>query len=173
MELLASLADRAEAGGTDHAEVHGRWPDVAPAVGPADVVVCHHVFYNVPDLAAFALALTSRARRRVVAELTASHPLTAQAFLWRHFHGIDRPEGPTADDAVAVLEEVGLAVSTEHFAAPPRRGVRREDWVGFVRRRLCLPAERDAEVAARLPPEEAPLTPRSAVTLWWEGSASA
>jgi SAM-dependent methyltransferase len=170
-ELLALLADGAQARGIDHAEVHGRWPDVAPAVGPADVVVCSHVFYNVPDLGAFALALTSHARRRVVVELTASHPLTAQAPLWRHFHGIDRPDGPTADDAVAVLEDVGLAVSSEHFAAPPRPGVRREDWVAFVRRRLCLPAERDAEVAAFLPPEDGALTPRSAVTLWWDGSA--
>jgi SAM-dependent methyltransferase len=172
-ELLASLAARADALGIDHAEVHGRWPDVAWGIEPADVVVCHHVFYNVADLAVFALALTGHARRRVVAELTETHPLTAQGHLWRHFHGIDRPGGPTAHDAVAVLEEAGLAVSTEPFAAPPRPGVRREDWIAFVRRRLCLPAERDAEIAALVPAEDAHVIRRAVVTLWWEGSAPA
>ena len=44
--------------------VQGRWPQVAGRVGAADVVVCHHVLYNVADLAPFAVALTDHARRR-------------------------------------------------------------------------------------------------------------
>jgi Methyltransferase domain len=169
--MLASLAERAEKLGVEHEEVEGRWPDVAAAVPPADVVVCHHVFYNVPDLAAFALALTDHARRRVVAELTATHPLTAQAGLWRRFHGIDRPEGPTADDAVAVLREAGLGVTAERFPVAPRPRPDRAAWVAFVRRRLCLSADRDAELDALLPADDALLRPREAVALWWEGSA--
>jgi hypothetical protein len=169
--MLESLAVRAAELGVGHEEVQGRWPDVAPTVPVADVVVCHHVFYNVPDLAAFALALTDHARRRVVAELTASHPLTAQAGLWRHFHGIDRPEGPTADDAVAVLREAGLDVATERFLVPPRPSPDRAEWVAFVRRRLCLQPDRDAELDALLPTDDALLRPREAVALWWDGSA--
>ncbi|HEX2192637.1 MAG TPA: class I SAM-dependent methyltransferase [Acidimicrobiales bacterium] len=169
--MLAGLAVRADDLGVEHEEVEGRWPDVADAVGPADVVVCHHVFYNVPDLAAFALALTDHARRRVVTELTATHPLTAQRGLWRHFHGIDRPEGPTAEDAVAVLEELGLRVVAERFDVPPRPRPDRAEWVAFVRRRLCLTADRDAELDALLPADDALLRPRQAVAVWWEGSA--
>ena len=169
--MLAAVAERAEELGVEHEEVQGRWPDVAPTVPAADVVVCHHVFYNVADLAAFALALTDHARRRVVAELTATHPLTAQAGLWRHFHGIDRPDGPTADDAVAVLREAGLDVASEPFLVPPRPRPDRAEWVAFVRRRLCLPAERDAELDALLPADDALLRPRQAVAVWWEGSA--
>ncbi len=169
--MLASLAVRADELGVEHQEVQGRWPDVAPGVPPADVVVCHHVFYNVPDLAPFARALTDHGRRRVVVELTATHPLTAQRSLWRHFHGIDRPAGPTADDALAVLEEAGLEVVAERFHVPPRPRPDRSEWVAFVRRRLCLPAERDAELDALLPADDALLPPREAVALWWEGSA--
>lgn len=171
--MLAGLAERAEDVGVRHEEVQGRWPDVAAAVPAADVVVCHHVFYNVPDLAAFARALTDHARRRVVAELTATHPLTAQAGLWRHFHGIDRPDGPTADDAIAVLREAGLDVVAEQFPVAPRPRPDRAEWVAFVRRRLCLPPERDAELDALLPADDTLLRPREAVALWWEGSAPA
>jgi SAM-dependent methyltransferase len=167
-DMLAALAAAADERGVSHAEHVGRWPDVAGEVPPADVVVCHHVFYNVPDLAAFALALDDHARRRVVAELTASHPLTPQGPLWRHFHGIDRPEGPTAELAVAVLEEAGFAVTAEPFASPPRPHPDRAEWVAFVRRRLCLPAERDAELDAMLPPDDALLRPRQVVTVWWD-----
>lgn len=171
--MLAALAGAAEERGVAHQEVEGRWPDVAGAVRVADVVVCHHVLYNVPDLAAFALALTDHARRRVVVELTASHPLTAQASLWRHFHGLDRPDGPTADDARAVLAEAGLVVAAEPFDTPHRRHRDRAEWVAFVRRRLCLTAERDPELDALLPADDATPVARTAVTLWWPGSALA
>jgi hypothetical protein len=39
--------------------------------------------------------------------------------------------------------------------------------VAFTRRRLCLPPERDPEVAALLPPP----VPRPHVALWWSGRA--
>ena len=167
-DMLAALAAAAAERGVCHVEHVGRWPDVAPEVPAADVVVCHHVFYNVPDLAAFALALTDHARRRAVTELTATHPLTAQGPLWRHFHGIERPEGPTVELAVAVLEEAGLSVTVEPFASSPRPRPPRAEWVAFVRRRLCLPPERDAEVDALLPPDDALLRPRQVATVWWD-----
>ena len=167
-DMLAALAAAAEERGVSHVEHVGRWPDVAPEVAGADVVVCHHVFYNAPDLAGFALALTDHARRRVVAELTATHPLAAHAPLWRHFHGIERPDGPTAELAVAVLEEAGLPVRAEPFASPPRPRRPRQEWVAFVRRRLCLPPERDAELDALLPTDDALLRPRDVVAVWWD-----
>jgi len=170
--LLEAFAVHAEAAGVGHSTIVGRWPDVAPQAPSADVVVCHHVFYNALDLAAFARALTVHSRHRVVVELTATHPLDGFNDLWRHFHGIDRPLGPDAGDAIAVLAESGIEVDTERTERPsmwsdaPRPAV-----VGFVRRRLCLAPERDPEIDALI--GDAPQrTPRQMVTLWWPGGAS-
>jgi len=131
--------------------VKGRWLEVAGRVGPADVVVCHHVLYNVADLAPFAAALTDHARRRVVVELTDRHPLVALAPLWRRFHGLERPSGPTAGDAAAALDALGLDPERQDWESEDRLGFDRfEELVAFTRRRLCLPAARDAEVAEAL-----------------------
>ncbi|MDP8938533.1 MAG: methyltransferase domain-containing protein [Actinomycetota bacterium] len=169
-ELLAAFAARAAERGVSHAKVQGRWPDVAPSVRPADVVVCHHVLYNVPDLVPFVTALTEHARRRVVVEITAVHPVVRLNPLWRHFHGLDRPEGPTADDAAAVLVEAGIDFGSERTERPPRRIVDRAAWVSFTRRRLCLPADREAEVAELLG-DQPDVPPGDFVTFWWDGSA--
>jgi hypothetical protein len=140
-------------------------------VEPADVVVCAHVFYNVPDLDPFVAALTAKARRRVVVELTAAHPQAHLNPLWRHFHGIERPTGPTADDALAILGDMGLDAGVARWEAPGRwESAPREELVVFARRRLCLPPERDPDVAVALD-ELFDLGPRQLVTLWWPGRA--
>jgi SAM-dependent methyltransferase len=151
--------------------VLGDWPAVAPAVPPADVVICHHVVYNVPDLAAFGLALHDHARRRVVLELRQEHPMVPIAPLWRQFWGLERPSGPTAADALAVLREAGLPARQvtwwESPAASRLAGVPFERQVEITRIRLCLPAERDPEVAAALR-AQGPPPQRQVVTMWWD-----
>lgn len=143
-ELLAEFARRAPVA---HRLVQGRWPAVD--VDPADVVVCANVLYNAADLPAFVHALTAHTRRRVVVEIAQAHPLTTLNELWRHFHGVERPSGPTADDAVAALRELGVepTVVRWHRKASPRPF---EETVEVSRRRLCLPAERAGEVAELL-----------------------
>ncbi len=89
--MLAALTERADKLGLATRTIVGRWPDVAPEVPPADVVLCHHVFYNAPDLDAFAAALHDHARRRVVVELPARHPMFALNPLWNILH----TTGPT------------------------------------------------------------------------------
>jgi SAM-dependent methyltransferase len=179
-EMLAAFRAAATAAGVATEEVVGRWPDAAVGVGPADVVVCHHVFYNAPDLAGFATALTGHARRRVVAELTDRHPMVPLGPLWRRFHGLDRPDGPTATDAEAALRALGLEVDREDWTTEERVGFDSfEDLVAFTRRRLCLPSERDPEVAAALDRDAGPdqgrywlgTGPRRLVTLSWPGTA--
>jgi SAM-dependent methyltransferase len=166
-QMLKRFTDLAERQGIDHREVEGLWPDVAAEVGTADVVVCNHVLYNVGELVPFVAALTDHARNRVVVEITAAHPQAALNPLWQHFHGLARPTRPTADDAAAVLRELGLVVGVEEFEGPMRwHDHNHDEVVAFVRRRLCLPAERDAEVATLLPP---PVS-RPHVVLWWEGA---
>jgi len=167
--MLAAFADLAGQRAIEHREVEGLWPDVADRVAPVDVVVCHHVLYNVADLVPFVVALTRHARRRVVVEITARHPQAGLNPLWEHFHGTPRPTRPTAEDAAGVVRDLGLDVGFERFDAPPRWNgeADRDALVAFTRRRLCLPAERDPEVAALLPPHG----PRQHVTLWWDGGA--
>jgi SAM-dependent methyltransferase len=173
--LLGQFAATAAKRGIACDAVVGRWPDIAEQVPPADVVVCHHVFYNVPDLGAFAMQLTAHARRRVVVEVTAAHPLIGLNPLWRHFHGLDRPDGPTAEDALGVLTEVGIDARVERWhRAEPTPYDTFEELVAVTRRRLCLPVSRTDEVAAALRGLSGGgnvagigSAGRDLVTLWW------
>ncbi len=167
-DLLAMFSARAGELGVEHEAVHGRWPEDAASVGPADVVVSHHVAYNIPDLATFVAELVSHAHVRAVMELTDQHPRAGVNHLWRHFWDVDRPAGPTAADAIGLLTDAGLTPRVER-AARTTRGVDREVRVASVRRYLCLPAERDPEVDALL--GDAPSSSGDVVTLWWDGAA--
>ncbi|HEU5008343.1 MAG TPA: class I SAM-dependent methyltransferase [Jatrophihabitantaceae bacterium] len=162
--MLESFTEAARDRGVDAVPVTGTWPDAATDVEAADVVVCHHVLYNVADVPPFVTALTAKAKRRVVVELTAEHPLVTSRPLWQHFHGLDRPTGPTADLAVAVLAELGLSVEQRRWSRPPRH-VKRAAYVDLYRRRLCLPRGSEPQVDAALGPTD---WPRDVVTLWWD-----
>lgn len=169
-EMLASFASAAERAGVAHIEIAGAWPDVAAAAGVADVVVSHHVLYNVPDLPPFLRALTAAARRRVVVEITALHPRARTNALFERFHGLTRPEHPTAADALAVLDEVGIDARHERFLTPQR--VSRmpiDERVAFVRRSVCLTADRDPEIEAAMR-ETGFDDPREVVAIWWDGT---
>ena len=176
--MLEAFLDRTRAAGVQARAIEGSWPEVAGDTPVADVVVCHNVFYNVTDLPTFALTLTDHARRRVVAELTGEHPLSTLNDLWMLFHGIRRPEEPTAETAVEVLSEAGLEPRREDWTALAFGGfARREDLIGFVRRRLCLTADRDPEIGEAVSDRIVDrdglfgFPPRRMVTLWWPGGS--
>jgi SAM-dependent methyltransferase len=164
---LAGLTARASAAAISTSTVLGSWPEVASDVGAHDVVVCHHVAYNVPSLAAFVRALDDRALRRVVLELTERHPMHALNPLWHRFHGVVRPEGPTALDAVEVIAELGISPRVERWLPESDPDpMPFEARVSLARRRLCLPPGREPEVAAAL--AELPAERVGRVTIWWD-----
>lgn len=175
-DMLTAFEERAQAAGVESETIEGVWPDVAKSAPHVDVVVCHHVAYNAARLDGFARSLTEHARHRVVMELTAHHPLSNMNDLWVRFHGLTRPDRPTADDAQAVLREAGLEPEREDWTADAGGGfARREDLVAFVRLRLCLPADRDPEIdeaiapAVRVRDGRHGFGGRPVVTLWWPG----
>jgi hypothetical protein len=151
---------------------------VAGQVPAADVVTCHHVLYNVPGLAPFVAALTEQARRLVVVETTAAHPLVALNEMWLRFHGLRRPQGPTADDLLRILTAMGLRPGHQRWHRPSAVDYASlGELTEVTRRRLCLPRERAGEVAQALA-EAGPDSPlgqasagREVVTIWWQGTA--
>jgi SAM-dependent methyltransferase len=177
LELLGERADRA---GVRAKLVQGTWPDVAEPAGVADVVACHHVTYNVGAIGPFLAALTTAARRSVVVEMTATHPLTSLNELWLRFHGLRRPDGPTAADMLAILAALGI--EARHVSWKRQGG---PDYASFAeltdvtRRRLCLPPERAQDVARALTdagadpsrPVDLGSSGRDVVTIWWPGTA--
>jgi SAM-dependent methyltransferase len=169
--MLDAFVDATVAAGVARRTVHGTWPEIAPQSPVADLVVCHHVLYDVADVVPFVLALTEHATLAVVVELTARHPMSAWSPAWRHFWQIDRPDGPTHVDLIAVLDALGL--QPEHttstpgplprFAADPAR------LVPMARRRLCLADARDRELADWLEANP-PRWPETVATIRWPGA---
>jgi hypothetical protein len=175
--MLDALAERAAARDLDVRLVEGRWPVVADEVEVHDVVVCHHVLYDVADVGPFLVALTDRARGRVVVEMTERHPMQWLNPLWLHFHDLERPVRPTADDLVPVLLDTGVAaLAVEHSWREQHEALDEPSRVAQVTRFLCLPVEREPEVAEqlrRLGPDQwgpsATTRRQRVVTLAWAG----
>jgi hypothetical protein len=167
--MLGRLEEAAASRGVVVDAIEGRWPDVAASAPLVDLVVCHHVVYNAPDIGPFVDALTAHARRAVVVEVTAVHPQSPWNEAWRHFWAVDRPVGPTADDLVAVLRDRGRAPELWRHRRPPDDSppfTDDERAVRSMRRRLCLRPDRADEVADFL--RDHPLTwPDEVVTLRW------
>lgn len=180
-EMLRAYREAVEGRDRKVTTLHGRWPDVATSAPRADVAVSGHVLYNVQDLAPFVRALDAHVERRVVLELTERHPLHWMNDLWQLFHGLVFPEGPDASVAERAIHDLGFDVARDERAADSTRShggfERREDAVALIRRRLCLAADRDGEVADALGDRlrrdaeglwSAGPADQSVVALWWD-----
>lgn len=179
-DMLEQLSQRAAAAGVVARTVLGRWPETAALAGPADVVTCHNVLYNVAEVAPFVTALTGSARRTVVTEMTAQHPLVSLNDLWLKFHGLRRPVSPTAADLVEILTALGLRPGHQAWRRPSGRDYASfGELVDVTRRRLCLPPGRAPEIAEALTgsgvdpehPVDLGTSGREVVTIWWDGTA--
>lgn len=169
-QMLQAYATAAQARGLAYRTIEGTWPDVAGTTPDGDVVVCHHVVYNVAQIVPFLQALHDHARRRVVVELPVQHPLSSMNPLWERFWGLRRPTRPTAMDLVAIVDALGFAPQVqiwqdEQWGA--RVALPDEERVRYARIRLCLTEDRDAEIAAELLQQQ-DARPREVATVWWD-----
>ena len=165
-EMLASFTASCRRHGVASRAVLGRIPGVV--MPTADVVVCHHVLFNAPDIVPVLLALDSHARCRVVIELPMDHPQSTWNPLWERFWGLRRPTTPKAPDVVEIARALGLPAHAERWVDPTwgaRVAMPEADRNRYARLRLCLPADREAEVAAAFPAEA---SPREMLTIWWD-----
>lgn len=166
-DMLTTFAEEAARRGLRARTVQGTWPAIAPAAGQADLVLCHHVAYNVADLTEFVIALHRAARCRVVMELTPTHPQTANTPLWRQFWDLERPEGPTATDALDVIRAAGIDAKLEMGSAGSlRQDAPIEARAITATRMLCLGPERLPEVRRAI--ESLPGRADDRAVIWWD-----
>lgn len=169
-EMLAMFAENAKKHGVAYKVFEGFWPEIAEKVPTADVVVCHHVVYNVAVIGPFLRALNSHARSRVVIEMPTRHPLSNMSGAWKHFWNLDRPTQPTSEDLLEVLKEVGIKARVQYWTGPMRDRIDVDQDSEFMRIRLCLPPERLQEVREFLIANPLPRQ-RDIATIWWDVSA--
>ena len=86
---------------------------------------------------------------------------------WRHFWNLERPKDPTPNDLSEVLEEMGLSPRLEVWDGTMRTEQNLDQAAHFMRIRLCLPKEREAEVCEFLASADLPPT-RELATVWWD-----
>lgn len=168
-EMLASFEASAAAAGVASRSVLGSWPEAGAEVEPVDVVVSNNALYGVEEIEAFLDALTGHARHRVVLDVSPEPPPLGIAPLWKAIHGIERPTRRIADDLHGVLVAMGVTVEREEAVLAPRPRDTSPAGVAFMRRRLMVGEDRDAEIAElmrTLPPND-----QVRVALWWPGGA--
>ena len=169
-EMLQMFAGNARARGVSYEVFKGLWPAISVTVPSADVVVSHHVVYNVSQIEPFLKELDLHARKRVVIEMPVHHPLTNMTKAWKHFWNLDRPTSPTAEGLLHVLEEMGINAQHEYWSGQLREGRDKERDSEYMRIRLCLPLARLSEVRDFLDSNPLP-DHRDLATIWWDSSA--
>lgn len=166
-EMLQMYKANAEKFGVESETFLGLWPEIETNVPVADVVVSHHVAFNVKNIAPFLRALHSHARKRVVIEIPVRHPMSNMSEGWKFFWNITRPTSPEAIDLISVLNEIGIRAEIEYFERTLDSDMSSSESRSQVRRRLCLPAERQSEVDEFLGLHPLP-TRRQLAAIWWD-----
>ncbi len=169
-EMLVEFNAAAKARGVVSHTYLGDWPAVAGQVPVADVVVCHHVAYNVQDIVPFLVALNDHAKVRVVIELPMTHPMSNMNALWKKFWDLDRPTQPTPHILQSIALALGYPAILDIWTDETwgqRVDMSEAERVRQARIRLCLTEARDAEVAAALLAQQ-DAKPREVATLWWD-----
>ena len=165
--MLDLFTKNAERYGVASQTFLGKWPEIADQTPVADVVTVHHVAFNVGDIVPFLRSLTTHARKRVVLEVPIIHPMSNLNEAWKFFWNLSRPSVPKAIDLVSVLGEMGVDAKIEFFEGEILLDKQVEGGNGYIRRRLCLPENRQGEVDAFLATHPLPERRQLAV-IWWD-----
>ncbi len=122
--------------------IKGTWPKISPQVQKTDLVISHHVAYNVANIVEFIQALFDYAKSGVVIEVTTQHPMASLNRFWEYFYQLKRPNRPNAKD----LFEIILAMGFDGVEYKEFKSKRNSDSNSYlpqraelIRRRLCLP----------------------------------
>ena len=166
-EMLAMFTENGKKYGRRCETVLGNWPEAASKTPHADVVVAHHVAFNVQNIEEFLLAMDGHATKRAVLEVPFFHPQTNVKGLWKHFWNIERPSTPTADDLFTIAEEIGLRPQIKKWTGAARTLTTFDQDVEIVRIRLCLPRSRESEVREYLT-NNPPSPTRELATIYWD-----
>jgi SAM-dependent methyltransferase len=165
-EMLREFERNATQRGLKAQTFEGFWPDLAKEVPTADVVVTHHVLFNVQEIENFLIELDNHAKKRVVIEIPRFHPLTDSSYLWQYFWKLERPTTPTAEDVLKILNELGIEAKIEYWESDFKREIDPLKSIEFNRIRLCLDSSKDEEIA-RLMKNQEPAQ-RKLATIWWD-----
>lgn len=166
-EMLEMFSANAKSRNVTSEVYEGFWSDISSEVPQADVVATHHVVYNVADIGPFIQELDAHARNRVVIEMPTQHPLASMSDAWKHFWNVDRPSGPTPQDLMLVLKELGINAELEIWNGQMRVDRDLDEAAKFMRIRLCLPQARESEVRDFLANSPVP-SGRELATIWWD-----
>lgn len=166
-EMLDMFAENARVRNIESSLHLGMWPAIADEVEIADVVVVHHVAYNVQEIIPFIKACDAHARKRVVFEIPQTHPLTSMNAAWKRFWNLDRPTGPFPEDLMAVFKEMGIDAHLQLWEGEFRMERETDESMNDRRIRLCLPKSRQSEVTEFFSSNKIPAT-RPLATIWWD-----
>jgi SAM-dependent methyltransferase len=119
--MVQALRQEAEETGIKNLEiVESAWESAA--VGPADVVICSHVVYPLPDIVPFLRKLDQHTRGTCFLYLNCGQPVWELPELWRRFHEEPVRPQPTYIDAYNLLHQMGIFANVE-IVPLARRGL--------------------------------------------------
>lgn len=141
-EMLAAFRDnwaKENFEPTNLRTISGNWPNVASLAGQADLVICANVLFNVADPCEFITALDRASKRAVFIEVHENHPHHVANPVWKHFWGLDRPDSPTAQHLVEIIESLGISPQSERFFRDPEGPREVDDELVFsIAQRACI-----------------------------------
>ncbi len=113
--MLAQLEESlSEVGDVNVTGVHADWESAQ--VDSADLALCSHVVYGVPDIRPFIEKLQDHARERVVLVSFVDSPQAGVAALWEPVYGEARVNLPALPELMNVLWEMGIYPSVRMMA---------------------------------------------------------
>jgi SAM-dependent methyltransferase len=119
--MVGALRDEVAETGIQNLEVvESTWQNAD--VAPADVVICSHVLYPLPDIVPFLEKLAAKTRQYCFLQLNGGQPVWEMHDLWLRFYDEPVRPQPTYIDAFNLLHQMGIYANVE-IMPHSRRGL--------------------------------------------------